>query len=107
MWSQLCFPEWKQKPQKRKLEENLQEEDNKIVEIEEKKKREPIEVEKMATKTAIKKEEMEEEEFGGETEAIIEAEDADNSGGVNDRLCHLCMFVFETNQNSNNRNPCT
>ncbi|KAF7636882.1 hypothetical protein Mgra_00003622 [Meloidogyne graminicola] len=88
MWGHLCFPEWKQKPQKRKYQINEEENEEKGGQEEINKK----------VKEENNKEEIEndgEEEDGRtSTTTTITTSAGDiegNSTEVNDRLCHLCM----------------
>jgi hypothetical protein len=81
MWSHLCFPEWKQKPQKRKLEEG--DEPEEVEQPEEKQSKTEADEEEEEEKQSVSREEGE----GPSSEV------ADDGSDVNDRLCHLCMFV--------------
>jgi hypothetical protein len=81
MWSQLCFPEWKQKPQKRKLEDS----DGMKEDLNEQEKRHN----KFADYERRDSEETEEPNgnIGDDPEMMDEQEATE----LNDRLCHLCM----------------
>nr|CAD2155043.1 unnamed protein product [Meloidogyne enterolobii] len=95
MWGHLCFPEWKQKPQKRKYQT-----EEELTEVKEEAKKEEVEV---FQKRKMKKEEKleepeedkEEEDDGGRASTTTTSagggDGEGSSNDVNDRLCHLCM----------------
>uniref|UniRef100_A0A1I8BQC9 C2H2-type domain-containing protein n=1 Tax=Meloidogyne hapla TaxID=6305 RepID=A0A1I8BQC9_MELHA len=100
MWGHLCFPEWKQKPQKRKYQpEEEQNEEKEEKDVKEEVIEEDKQIFQKIKKSKEKLEEIEEEkeeDDGGRASTTTlttstggEAEGSSND--VNDRLCHICM----------------
>jgi predicted RNase H-like nuclease (RuvC/YqgF family) len=98
MWGHLCFPEWKQKPQKRKYK--VMEEQNEQVKDRVEDGQQLIQMIKKIKQENEKNEDEEvkdeEEEEDGDrtstTTTMTGAGDVEgNSNDVNDRLCHICM----------------
>nr|CAD2188230.1 unnamed protein product [Meloidogyne enterolobii] len=97
MWGHLCFPEWKQKPQKRKYQT-----EEELTEVKEEAKKEEVEGPAFQKRKMKKEEKLEEPEEDKEEEddggrastTTTSAGGGDGEGSsndVNDRLCHLCM----------------
>uniref|UniRef100_A0A915LUK3 C2H2-type domain-containing protein n=1 Tax=Meloidogyne javanica TaxID=6303 RepID=A0A915LUK3_MELJA len=95
MWGHLCFPEWKQKPQKRKYQT-----EEELTEVKEAKKEEvegpAFQKRKMKKEEKLEEpeEDKDEEDDGGRESITTTSAGGDvegSSNDVNDRLCHLCM----------------